>query len=90
MLLEVEGGKARIVSEGPPTFPHSPSLERRIWKLLGEDCDEDDDGDGDGDDDGDDDGEEGEAEGLPTYPHSPGLERRKWISRLFGKFWLVY
>ena len=36
VLLEVNGDKAAIVRDGPPTFPHSPSFERRIWKLLGE------------------------------------------------------
>ena len=35
VLLDVEDGKARIVAEGPPTFTHSASLERGIWKLLG-------------------------------------------------------
>ena len=32
----MDGDKAAIVRDGPPTFPHSPSFERRIWKLLGE------------------------------------------------------
>ena len=32
----MDGDKAAIVRDGPPTFPHSPNFERRIWKLLGE------------------------------------------------------